>query len=167
MFHLYRRVLLLLALAAALASFLASPISITATSAQTAQDTEPLALISALYKAPKDITAPNQRQKYLSRQLTNLLEADDSAAKKNNEPGKLDYDVMNGSQDLVKYGNVKTSLTSSTQDQALVTVQFKNTAFNDPSAPIETVRYEFRKGDRGWRITNILYANHDLLGTLK
>lgn len=130
---------------------------------------EPADLVDSIYRSAmegRDVFDKSNRAEYLSRQLVRLIVEDEQNSTRNSEPGKLDYSLLSGGQDQLEIGDLQITEISRQQDRAIVRVQFRNIAFKD-RVPVETVTYQLQSGDRGWRITNIIYsAQHSLLATL-
>lgn len=131
---------------------------------------EPADLVESIYRTAisgGDAFDRRTRARYLSRQLVSLIAEDEQNSRKQQEPGKLEYSLLSGSQDMLKIGNLQVAEVSRQHDRATVSVRFRNTAFGG-TAPVETVTYQLQAGDQGWRVTNIIYGpQHSLLGTLK
>jgi hypothetical protein len=129
----------------------------------------PADLVESIYRsamAGRDPFDKRTREQYLSRQLLRLIAQDEQSSARNNEPGKLEYSLLSGGQDELKISDLRVAEVSRQRDRVTVRVQFRNTAFPG-SAPVETVTYQLQSGDRGWRITNIVYsAEQNLLSTL-
>lgn len=130
---------------------------------------EPADLVESIYRraiSGGDAFDRRTRAQYLSRQLVRLIAEDEQNSRRQQEPGKLDYSLLGGGQDMLKIGNLQVAEISRQQDRASVRVRFRNTAFGN-NASVETVTYLLQAGDQGWRITNIVYGpQHSLLGTL-
>ncbi|MGE3646346.1 MAG: hypothetical protein AB7F96_21075 [Beijerinckiaceae bacterium] len=130
---------------------------------------EPAELIDGIYRSAMAGSNPfdkRTRGQYLSRQLLGLIVRDERESARKGEPGKLDYDLLSGAQDMLKIGGLQVTEVSRQQDRVNVRVRFRNTAFKG-RAPVETVIYQLQAGNQGWRITNIIYnAQQNLLATL-
>lgn len=130
---------------------------------------EPADLVDSIYRSAmegRDVFDKRTRAQYLSRQLVRLIVEDEQNSARNSEPGRLDYSLLSGGQDQLKIGDLQVTEISRQQDRVIVRVQFHNIAFTG-SAPVETVTYHLQSGDRGWRITNIIYnGQHNLLTSL-
>jgi hypothetical protein len=129
----------------------------------------PVAMIEGLYRSGgKGLSDKATRERFLSNRLTRLIVRDERESARKREPGKLDYDLLTGAQDMVKFADLRVTETARRNDRATVRVTFRNAAFgNNPPPKTETVLFELQHGADGWRITDIKYsATHSLSGTL-
>jgi hypothetical protein len=135
-----------------------------------AAGTGPVALIQGLYRdGGKSLGDKVARERFLSSRLIQLIVADERKSAQAKEPGKIDYDLLTGAQDAVKFGDLQVTEASRRNDRATVRATFRNTAFgNSPPPKVETVTFELQETAAGWRITNIKYGpNQSLLGSLR
>jgi hypothetical protein len=119
---------------------------------------EPVALVEAFYRSG-DPTSRGSRAQFFSRELLRLIEADERNSQ--NEPGNLDYNVLSGDQDSLTISNLRVTEVSRQQNRAVIRVTFRNTAFRP--ATNHSLTYQLQAGDRGWRITNIIYSREQNL----
>lgn len=126
---------------------------------------EPVNLVETIYRRANSLDKATRAQ-FLSRQLLGLIERDERESASRNEPGKLEYSLLTGDQDMLKIAGLQVTEVSRQQNRATVRVSFRNIAFKG-QALSHNVIYQLQLGDRGWRITNIIYSpQHNLLATL-
>jgi len=146
--HRRRFVALAVTLAAAAGTSLPDPAL-----AQRGEGPDPVALLTDFYaRAQREeaVIYDAIRERFLSRELVRLLERD--RRENEGELGRLDFDPVSESQDP-QIRDVRIAQRSLAGDRAVVDVRFRNGT--DPG-PDTALRYDLQRGDRGWRIIDIV-----------
>jgi len=126
----------------------------------------PADMIRGLYRSgSKALADKGSRTRFFSPALLQSMAAQDRKCAGAQGPCGIDFDLLTGAQDLVKFGDLRVTEVARQQDRATVRVNYRNTAFK-PS-PAETVTFELQQVAGGWRIADIRYQDFTLTSQFK